>query len=678
MDALRSSVKTIAGVILVLFVFAMAIWAPWDTVETARDQPPAPRGSDDVLPVESERRRSPVAENRHRVEPAEGSGFIEILDLESMTPASGVRLALRSVGASSVVAESDAQGLIEAPAGSWHWELVDGTGYRNRSGDVAVEPGGMHAVYLSKLESIRLRIVDPDGSGVAGARVRVRQVCDEAGFLAGVPRDVVEDLHADGVGIVEFLRLGATDCRALVHAPGYAPVEVVPSPRPGSREILVQLVRTDGETLLAELVDLDGVPLGGAEIVVTPPGMRCEMSLGATNDWGGLEVPAWVRDCQMLRFIGSAFPSRARKGSEWAGDSMRFQVPRAVRGRFVDQAQRDIRGVQGTVEGDGPSKPGIASVPLQVLGLESEDQALCLLPAKANARVRLTGRDGRAWSDTVLVLAHSWVLPAHLDLGPLAAGRRGVTLHSKVPIERVDLRAGSSNVGPIPGLVLEQGALIARFSLGMDETWLRVVTVGAADVLVVVEQGKDDLDVQLLEARLSDVVLDCRDKQGRVVRDIRLHVQRLGDAWSGGAAGVKQQMAAVSHNAIPGRDGLVSTRLLPGRYLIRASFGGGRLCLDSSVAVVPSMMDVGEGPVRVSLEVPRPRRCMLDLKGGPPTGAWVVRDPSTGAALSGYGEWCEFLITDRSYSLEWSSADGRRQQFAVAAGDEPASVHLVR
>lgn len=677
MDSVRLLGWKFAGLTLALMGLAVVLWLPWRHSEPPGGQERGTGGAEPALPAKSEDRgRTPAGDRQQAVSPT-ASGYLEFVDVESMEPVSKLSLGMRS-SAGSVAVESDAAGIVEIPSGPWELALAEDSGYRVGTMDVVVTAGATSTVFVSKFGLLKLHVLDPSGSVVQGAHLTVHQTCD--GLLQGLgfAWERSDTFATDADGIVEFMRMGAADCRVLIHAVGYLPLEVSLAPPSGTRDVRVRVARSTGGTIQLQVVDLDQSPLEGVTIAVSRPGFRGEVSLGVTNEWGSLEVPDWVRECPEMYFEGTAFPSRARRSDERVGDVIRVQVPRAVRGCFVARGDRDLRGMRGTVEGENDSALGVATVQLQDLQIEPGvgEQAVCTLPAKMKVCARLRSADGRAWVGTIQVDANGWVVPADMSSGPLAGGRRGVKLRSTSAIEKVELTAGSSPEGPIPGVILDQGACVARFSVGHEESWLRISRVGAPVVLVSLDVGKEDLDIPLLDARLMDVQLPCRDSRGRVVRDVMVQMQRVGDAWSAGSDGVKQMLSGGTRTAIPDRTGMASARLLPGRYLVRAIHTSGRVRLEGSMAVVPKMIEIAGEPVRVDLVVPRPRRCVLELTRGAPAGEWLVREPATGAVLRGAGESFEFWATDRNHSLEWVSPDGLRKPFDLPAGDESVVVQL--
>jgi protocatechuate 3,4-dioxygenase beta subunit len=137
------------------------------------------------------------------------------------------------------------------------------------------------------------RVLDPQGAPVAGARVLLGE--GSAGFLRGTALDAkgasrffeLQETATDAQGRFRFEGLEASALRLAVRASGFAPYDAVDIPRPSSA-VLADIVLESGVRLAGRVVDADGRPAAGVEV------LRGVAESSGPFRFGGQSAPATV------------------------------------------------------------------------------------------------------------------------------------------------------------------------------------------------------------------------------------------------------------------------------------------------------------------------------------------------------------------------------------------------
>lgn len=228
-----------------------------------------------------------------------------------------------------------------------------------RRAESAVAPGaaaasaGASAAGEGTPMALTGRVLDPLGAPVQGARVLLSE--GSAGFLRGTALDAegaarlfdVSESTTDAQGRFRFEGVEATALRLAVRAAGYAPYDAIDIPRP-SNAVLTDIVLETGVRLSGRVVDADGRPAAGVEVlraVEEQGGMfrfgRQSVPAGLTAADGSFVVDVLAAGPWTLAFESELHPHALLSGStERAGqriDDLFVQLERgaSIRGRVT-------------------------------------------------------------------------------------------------------------------------------------------------------------------------------------------------------------------------------------------------------------------------------------------------------------------------------------------------------
>lgn len=389
---------------------------------------------------------------------------------------------------------SDAQGRysLAVPSGNRFWIQAEAAGYRPRAAWITPEQvagGEVPTLGLTPAVTLAGQVVDTDGKPLPRAQVaavpRRRVMTDHEAFQPD-PADARTQSHAGGNFNLAGLQPGR-DYELRVSLPGYAAVRLpVAAPdssranasRPG---IVVRL--ESSRNAYGLVLDDDGRPIAGAEVILTAAGERRPM-LGAGNEES---TNRGVSDAEG-RFTIPKVPARE---VEITASSPGF-------------ARLVVRGVELPTDGTGPSDLG----PID-LG------TIVLVPA--------TGIDGRVVDTEGEGLADVpvFAVPARISPDALAASIQNV-FQRRTPDALTDANGSFRVTGHIPGERL-------HLYVGGDEhaaTWVRHLEVPLAEPLRVVLEaglGVSGRVVDTAGEAIPDAELELRWTQHLQGLDVETH-----------------------------------------------------------------------------------------------------------------------------------------------------------
>jgi len=580
-------------------------------------------------------------------------------------PGLRVRCTSQSLVTTPVPLQAGPEGELRLPFGQWD---VDATG-ANCLPVARVDVGSVPVVaWLWPAVSLRVRVRDPSGRPVAGARVSVVRDAATESF---------EHTDVDGLATLRQV-LPTPDVLLLATHPEFLPaMRSLPGNLPmaestaESAGVIEVALEPGAEPRVVSVVDDLGMPIEGATIVAKHPMSALpEIPVGTTDARGrfllrGLgAAPALHWD-----LAGAAYGIRC--SAPVAGDQPIVLVAPRSCGALLSLAGR-VDVVEWRFFDPKPAASGFGILHRTAAHVDGQREVPVRLPLRKPITIEGVGNDRVHYRTTLVVDADGQVIPLPVAEEPAAARRRMSIRSLGSPILEVtcdgrSLRSVPSS--PVAEVTLEvpRTAISLRVTTHKGTQYQLIGQAGAADAALTIDDpvrvqtsvrlvDKDEhpvVDAVLVMAMVGNQPI-AADAPGWMVllegNRVRLPVDSRGEAR--GSLPVGTYQAEIEQ--LPGRDSFGFG--LPGN-------GGGPLVV------------AGPGPSSFQVVVARPRRIRITLEpGASRVPAWWQLQTSSGTAeLSGPS--AVVWAGDAADTLRVLDGEGHEIGLApLAAGSQPVDI----